>query len=142
MIVIFLTDAVATTTSGSIRFQNIAGREKGTISVDLDNDIRAEPTGMIELTLNADSAPSQTYTVVAGAASSATATILDNDAPTLSITGGSMVTESDVPGSPAHAIFTISSPVEPVTNNFTVQYTPTSSAFVANSGLTNNVTRA
>ena len=83
----FLTDAVATTTSGSIRFQNIAGREKGTISVDLDNDIRAEPTGMIELTLNADSAPSQTYTVVAGAASSATATILDNDAPTLSITG-------------------------------------------------------
>ena len=130
----FITNAVASESSTGVTFQTIGGQEKGSITVKLDNDTRTEPTGMIELTLNADSAPAQTYTVVAGDASSTTVTILDNDAPTLSITGGSMVTESDVSGSPAHAIFTISSQVEPVTNNFTVQYTPTSSAFVANSG--------
>ena len=38
--------------------------------------------------------------------------ILDNDVPTLSITGGSPVTESDTVGSPAVARFTIASPVQ------------------------------
>ena len=130
----FLTDSVATKTSSKVTFQNISGREQATITVNLDNDTTAEPTGMIEVTLNTDSAPAQTYTVVAGDTSQTTATILDNDAPALSITGGSFVTESDVSGSPAHAIFTISSSVEPTTNNFTIQYTPTSSAFAINSG--------
>ena len=63
-----------------------------------------------------------------------TVTILDNEAPLLTISNGPSVVESDVSGSPAHAIFTISSPVQPATNNFAIKYTPTSSAFVANSG--------
>ena len=44
------------------------------------------------------------------------------------------MTESDISGSPAYARFPISTAVAPVTNNFTIQYTPTSSNFVANSG--------
>ena len=87
----FLTDAVATKTSSSVSFHTIGGKEKGLITISLDNDTSAEPTGMIEVTLNTDSAPVQTYTVVSGDASSSMATILDNDAPTLSITGGSSV---------------------------------------------------
>ena len=61
-------------------------------------------------------------------------TILDNEAPQIAIADGPMVTESDVSGTPAYARFVISSLVEPVTNNFTIQYTPNSSAFVTNSG--------
>ena len=57
--------------------------------------------------------------------------ILDNEAPLLTISNGPSVVESDAPGSPAHAIFTISSPVQPATNDFAIKYTPTSSAFVA-----------
>ncbi len=130
----FFTDAVATATSTSVRFQSLFGRVKGTIMVDLNDDTDAESTGMIKVTLNADPALVQTYTVIAGDKSFSTATILDNDAPELSIANGPLVKESDLSGSPAQAIFTISSPVQPATNNFTVQYTPTSTNFVANSG--------
>ena len=130
----FLTDEVAVESYSPVIFRNVGGREVGTISVNLHNDNSAEPTGTIEITLNADSAPTATYTVVSGAASTGTATILDNDAPTLSVTGGSIVTELDDSVNPAQAVFTISSAVEPVTNNFTIQYTPTSSNFAINSG--------
>ena len=61
-------------------------------------------------------------------------TILDNDAPILSISDGHSVEESDTVGSPAHAVFTISSIVQPANNNFTVQYTAINPNFVASSG--------
>ena len=130
----FLTDAVAAKTSTGVTFQTIGGEEQGTISVDLHNDLIGEPTGEISVTLNADTETHITYTVVSGATATGTATILDNDAPTLTIATGSAVTEIDSSGSPAQAVFTVSSAVQPATNNFTVQYTPTSANFAINSG--------
>ena len=94
----------------------------------------AEPTGEISVTLNADSETHITYTVVSGATATGTATILDDDAPTLTIATGPAVTEIDNSVSPAQAVFTVSSAVQPATNNFTVQYTPTSTNFAVNSG--------
>ena len=64
-----------------------------------------------------------------------TITILDNDAPSLSITGGLPVTESDTLGSPAIATFVLSIPVQPVTTMFKVNYTPVGATFIANSGV-------
>ena len=132
----FLTDAVASESSVGVTFETIGGQEKGAITVNLDNDRTAEPTGMIELTLNADTAPSQTYTVIAGEASSSTATIWDDEAPELTITGGDKVTESDVLGSPAQAIFTVHSPVLPNdglpnSGSLLVNFTSVSSSFIA-----------
>ena len=130
----FLTDTVATSTSSSVTFQSQSGQVKGTITVKLNDDAHAEPTGMVKITLNNDLATVPTYTVVSGDSSSTTVTILDNDAPELSIANGPSVIESDISGSPTNAIFTISTAVQPVTNLFLVQYTPTSSAFAVNSG--------
>ena len=64
-----------------------------------------------------------------------TITILDNDAPTLSIIAGPPVTESDLPGSPAIAKFVLSSPVQPMTPRFRVSYTPVGTNFIADSGI-------
>ena len=64
-----------------------------------------------------------------------TITILDNDAPTLSITGGPPVKESDTLGSPAIATFILSIPIQPVTTMFRVNYTPVSETFIADSGI-------
>ena len=72
-------------TDETIMFQNVGGLEKGTFSVDLVNDSNVESSGMIKVTLNNDPAPAQTYTVISGERSSATATILDNDQPTVTI---------------------------------------------------------
>ena len=130
----FLTDTVAAKTSTGVTFQNIGGQEQGTISVNLHNDSIGEPTGEISVTLNADSETHITYTVVSGATATGTATILDDDAPTLTIATGPAVTEIDSQVSPAQAVFTVSSAVQPATNNFTVQYTPISANFAVNSG--------
>ena len=132
----FLTDAVASESSAGVTFQTIGGQEKGSITVDLDNDSVTEPTGMIKVTLNTDSAPAQTYTVIAGDASGVTVTIWDDEAPELTITGGDKVTESDTVGSPAQAIFTVHSPVLPNdglpnSGSLVVNFTSVSPTFVA-----------
>ena len=62
----FLTDAVATKTSSTVRFDARSDKVWGTFSVALDNDTRAEDNGKIKVTLNADEADPITYTVVAG----------------------------------------------------------------------------
>ena len=131
----FLTDAVAAESSTTVPFTDDGTLVTGTFTVTLDNDNTGEPTGMIKVTLNTDSALVQTYTVVSGDASSETVTILDNDAPTLTITAkDNLVTEIDSDISPATARYTISSAVEPATRNFKIHYTPVSTNFAVNSG--------
>ena len=131
----FLTNTVATESSTLVSFTDDGSAVTGTITVDLHDDTIGEPTGMIKVTLDTDSAPAETYTVVSGDASSESVTILDNDAPTLTIAKkDQVVTEIDSSISPAKARYTISSAVEPVTNNFTIQYTPTSANFAIDSG--------
>ena len=118
------------TLSGTFTF--VAGQTTGSISIPILDDLNIEmsETFRIELVAQGGAEFSNSLSSIRNIS----VTILDNESPTLSITGGSMVTESDVSGSPAYARFTISTPIEPTTNNFTVRYTPTSSNFVANSG--------
>ena len=131
----FLTDAVASESSVLVSFTDDGTLVTGTFTVALDNDNIGEPTGMIKVSLNTDSALVQTYTVVSGDANSETVTILDNDAPTLTITPkDQLVTEIDSASFPAKARYTVSSAVEPATRNFKIQYTPVSTNFAVNSG--------
>ena len=88
----------------------------GTLSVMLEEDEVGEATGDIKLTLNTDPDSGHTYrlsTEVEG-----TITILDNDAPELTITGGDPVTEAVG----AMATFTVSAKVSP-NDMITIYYT-------------------
>ena len=81
----FLTNRVARTISSSVTFPNQPGRVESTISVDLDDDSLGEDSGMIRVTLANDSAPSPTYTVIVSNARRSIVSILDDDAPVISI---------------------------------------------------------
>ena len=129
----FLTDTVATTTRSLLTFTDDAGTSKSLITVNLDNDNVAEPTGMIQVTLTADTSFVETYTVVSGDAATGSATILDNEAPELTIYGGEKVTESDTAGSPASAIFVVHSPANPVGGTIDIDFTSVSTTFITDS---------
>ena len=127
----FLTDAVAQSTKALLEFRDDAGTSKSSITVALDDDNVAEQTGMIQVTLTADDSFVDTYTVASGDAAVATATILDNEAPEITIYAGEKVVESDTVGSPAHAEFTIHSPAMPTGGTLVVNFMSASSSFIA-----------
>ena len=129
----FLTDAVAVATKSLLTFEDDAGTSKSSITINLDNDNVAESTGMIQVTLTADDSFVDTYTVVSGDAATGTATILDNEAPELTIYGGDKVKESDTAGSPASAVFVVHSPVNPAGGTIEIDFTSVSTTFIADS---------
>ena len=110
-----------------------SGNYTSEISITLDNDLIKEASGEIQLTLNSDPAfPASTYLV--GDVTSVTATILDDDAPELSITAGPPVTE----GPNIAAIFNVtalSSPNRLIRVKFDVSQRSTGAGnFIASTG--------
>ena len=81
------------------------GQYSSTLSIPIHDDEVHESTGAIQLTLVADDSAPTTYFVATDGTETVMATILDDDAPVLSITGGEDVTE----GPNRYAQFTISS---------------------------------
>ena len=118
------TSGEAIITEPAIEFSDDGGSIfTGTIRVAIDDDSVSESTGMISVTLNDDTADPITYNVATGNQVSATATILDNDAPEITIAGGEPVSESVSTG---QAVFTVSSKVQPI-SPITVYFIPESS---------------
>ena len=117
------------------------------IRISLDDDMTAERTGTISVTLTADENAANgiaSYTVATAPDNQATATIWDNDAPELTITGGDPVIEgtpvSDGQPQPpvSMAIYTLHSRVEVPGGTRTIYYTPVSpegANFIADSGI-------
>ena len=105
----FLSDSVAgDTNTAEIYFSAIS--QNSSFFVDIDNDTNPEATGKIKITLNNDPAAITTYTVATAEADrSVEITILDDDAPELSIIAGSSVTE----GTNSRARFRIISDIMP-----------------------------
>ena len=94
------------------------------LSIQLDNDLTAEHTGSIMVTLNADPLDPDTYLVTDDTNASAIATILDDDAPVLTIAAQqTSIMEVDPSDSTAKAIFTLTSRVNPRLSTFNVYYT-------------------
>ena len=111
----FLTDSIADiATDFSVEFSDIDGDNifTGEIEVTLDDDKTGEPTGDIKLILNSDPNSANTYQL--GETTEGVITILDDDAPELSITAGSSVTEGES-DFVEFTIFTKVSPNKPVT---------------------------
>ena len=106
----FLTNAIADTAKDfSVNFSDPDGDSiyTGLLSVVLDNDDVGEMTGDIKVTLNADPDFAQSYRL--GSVVEGKATILDDDAPELSIVGRGPVTEAV----DAVATFVVSAKVSP-----------------------------
>ena len=111
-------------TEARINFSGSAGNFTAVLSVPIDDDDVGERTGQIEVTLLADDADAQTYQVATDGSQSVRATIWDEDAPELKISGGDRVTE----GPSVNARFNITSEVE--VSSLTVNYTPRSDSFL------------
>ena len=111
-----------------VDFSGSGNTYTATLSVPIDNDIIGERTGQIQVELLSDDAGAQTYKVGNDGTQMAMATIWDNDAPELKITGGSRITE----GPNVDARFTVSSAVEVI--SLTVRYTPVSTNYLQSSG--------
>ena len=133
----FLTDAIADTMDFfMVAFEDPDGDStySGVYSVTLDNDNNGEASGDIKLTLNTDSAETTTYQL--GTTTEGVVTILDDDAPELSISAGSPVTEAQN----VTADFTISAAVSP-NDYITIRYDLAESHdFISNEG-TGKLTR-
>ena len=120
-----------TNTSGTVTIS--AGDTTGSISIPILEDMNVELSETFRINLR--SLGGAQFVDNLTNIHQLTIRILDNDAPTLSIAGGPPVTESDTPGSPAIAKFLISTPIQPVTPMFKVNYTPVGVAYIANSGV-------
>ena len=110
----YLMDTIAETADEfSVEFSDLDGDSifTGELSVNLDNDETGEATGDIKLTLNADSDTVKTYQL--GENSEGVITILDDDAPELSIVS---VNESIDEADNVFAEFRISARVSPDDN--------------------------
>ena len=97
----FLTDEVADTANNfPVEFTDPDGDNTydGTLAVTLEDDDDGEATGEIKVTLNIESIPVRTYRLSSDV--EGTITILDDDAPELTIAGVSDVTEA--PGAMAN----------------------------------------
>ena len=139
----FLTDAVAKKTKSTVSFDTVGGKTSGTIEISLHNDTLSEDNGKIKVTLNADEADPITYTVVSGDASSAEANILDNDAPSISISSSKdngVVTEGEsftftlrAHPAPDSAIIIGITAIQSVTGHLGTLTGPNSSAITLNS---------
>ena len=116
------------TTSQTINFTptNVNDQYSAVLPVPIHDDSVGERTGSIKVTLLPDDAISEIYRISSNGSEFAIATIADNDAPELSITGIGPVTE----GPNRVAQFTISSPVMP-DSPLTIHYLPESSNFLA-----------
>ena len=95
-----------------------------TLRVQIHNDQVQESNGSIMVTLLAETTSLRTYRVNSDGSEDATAAILDDDAPRLSITGDGPITE----GAANHANFTITSSI--AVTSLTVFYTPESTSFI------------
>ena len=125
------TSSESITTDQVIEFSdNGSGVITSTLRVAIDDDLVPESTGMITVTLNSDPATPVTYHVASGSSASATATILDNDAPELTIAGGEPISEGVSSG---QAVFIIATHVQPL-SPITVFFTPESAGYINNSG--------
>ena len=111
-------------TRSRIDFVQSTGAFTAVLPVPIHNDSVGERTGQISVSLIADDAIVQTYRVASDSSQTATATILDDDAPELKVSAGSPVRE----GSSETAKFTISSAV--AVSSLTVFYTPVSENFL------------
>ena len=114
----FITDAVADTAADyAVDFSDSDGDSvyTGELAIDLDNDSTGEATGTFKLTLNTDTASPATYQL--GTTTEGTITVLDDDAPELSITGGEQVVE----GVGATADFIVSAKTSP-NSYITIRY--------------------
>ena len=125
----FLNEAATPTsqevaTAAEVDFTGSADSYTATLSVPIHDDEVGERTGQIEVTLLGDDARSQTYQVATDGTQAAMATILDEDAPELTVSAGNPVTEDDN----VMANFTITSQVPVV--SLTINYTPESASFV------------
>ena len=119
----FITNAVADTAADfAVDFSDPDGDlvYTGELPIDLDNDTTGEETGTFKLTLNTDTASPATYQL--GATTEGTISVLDDDAPELSITGGEQVVE----GTGVTADFTVSAKTTP-NSYITVRYDLTES---------------
>ena len=106
-------------------------RVRASLPISLDNDSTPESTGKIKVTLHEDTAVITTYTLPSDVnARSAEATILDDDAPVLTIEAGNAVTE----GPDVKARFKIISDVMPNTP-IPIIYTPVGPGFIDGSGV-------
>ena len=117
-------------TSGTVTIA--ASDTTGSFSIPISEDTEGESTETFKIKLSAQGGAQ--FATTSTNTQDLIVSILDNDVPTISIAGGPPVTESDTVGSPAIARFTISSPIQPATNMFMVNYTPVGSSFIANSG--------
>ena len=109
------------------------GQQRATASlpIRLDNDTTPESTGKIKVTLHEDTAVISTYMLPSDvSARSAEATILDDDAPVLTIEAGNAVTE----GPNVKARFKIISDVMP-NAPIPIIYTPVGPGFIDGSGV-------
>ena len=100
------------------------GTYTGNISITLQSDNIDEISAPIQITINPDPADEDKYKL--GATTMGTVKILDDDAPELTITAGSPVTE----GVDVKAVFTVTSVVNPGTDPILVDYTPVSANYL------------
>ena len=111
-------------TEATINFSGSAGSYTAVLSVPIHDDNVGERTGQIQVELLPDDAPAQKYRVATNGTQTVMATIWDDDAPELKITGGDRVTE----GPSVNARFIISSEV--AVTSLTINYTPVSTNFI------------
>ena len=106
-------------------------RARASLPISLDNDNTPESTGKIKVTLHEDTAAITTYLLPSDvSARSAEATILDDDAPVLTIEAGNAVTE----GPDVKARFKIISDVMP-NAPIPIIFTPVGLGFIDGSGV-------
>ena len=120
----FLTDEIAGTADDfNVEFRDDDGDDTytGKLPIALQIDDDGEATGNIKLTLNVDPDPAKTYRL--GTTTEGVITILDDDAPELSIAGAGEVSET----TGAMATFTVSARVSP-NDSINVYYTVTESS--------------
>ena len=115
-------------TSAEIDFTGSGNTFSATLSVPIHNDSAGERTGEIQVTLLPDDVAEHNYRVAKNASDTVKAKILDDDAPELTITAGSAVTEGD--GNDAEFTITSQVPIPNLTNQLTINYTPESDDFI------------
>ena len=127
----FLLSSIAGVATTVILDFSANGIWKATFSVPLANDNTIEQTGKIRVTLNEDQATFKTYDISTRGDHYAEATILDDDAPEISISVSS-ANATVAEAANAKAKFTITASAMP-TSALTIHYTPVSN-FITNSG--------
>ena len=102
-----------------------SGQYASPLNIPIHDDEVHEITGMIQVTLLTDNSTPTTYFVASDGSESVMVTILDDDAPVLSISGGNAVTE----GPNRFARFTISAVASPE-SPIAIKYLPQSANFL------------